>query len=80
MTDNQNGITPYHHEAETSRKATTMAFRVEAERQPLVVRLPHDIKAWLESEALRNGGSQSSEVVRILRARLDNEQPKKATG
>jgi plasmid stability protein len=54
-------------------------FRVEPERQQVLVRLPKEVKAWLESEALRNGRSQSSEVAQILRARMDTE-PKKATG
>jgi plasmid stability protein len=52
----------------------------ETERRPLVVRLPYAIKTWLENEAARNDRSQSSEVVRILRACMDNEPKKKAAG
>jgi hypothetical protein len=44
---------------------------------PLTVRLPSDIKTWLENEAARYGASQGSEVIRSLRARMDSEQPKK---
>lgn len=50
------------------------------ERRPLSVRIPADIRTWLQAEAVRNGGSQSSEVVRILRARLDSAQREKAAG
>jgi hypothetical protein len=56
-------------------------FRVEPERQQVLVRLPKEVKAWLENEALRNGRSQSSEAAHIiLRARTAAEQSTKATG
>jgi hypothetical protein len=54
-------------------------FRVEPERQQVLVRLPKEVKRWLEDEALRNGRSQSSEAAQLLRACMDNEL-KKATG
>jgi Arc-like DNA binding domain len=57
-----------------------MMIRDETERRPVVtVRLPHDIKAWFENEASRNGGSLNSEIIRSLRRRMDAE-PKKAVG
>ncbi|WP_152455134.1 Arc family DNA-binding protein [Roseivivax sp. THAF40] len=34
------------------------------------LRLPSDVKAWIESEAVRNGSSQNSEVIRALRDRM----------
>jgi hypothetical protein len=37
----------------------------------VLVRLPLDVKQWLEREAARNAGSQNSEIVRSLRARMD---------
>jgi hypothetical protein len=37
----------------------------------LWVRLPPDVKGWLESEAVRNVGSQNGEIVRALRERMD---------
>lgn len=37
----------------------------------LLVRLPCDVKAWLEQEARRNLSSQTSEVVRAVRSRMD---------
>ena len=41
---------------------------------PILVRLPVDMKIWLEMEAVRNGASQNSEIVRTIRARMDDEQ------
>jgi hypothetical protein len=37
----------------------------------LLVRLPPDVKLWLEREAARNDASQNSEIVRSIRARMD---------
>jgi hypothetical protein len=54
--------------------------RDETERRPFVtVRLPPDVKTWLQHEAARYGASENSEIVRALRARMDIEPPKKAT-
>jgi hypothetical protein len=39
-----------------------------SERKPMQLRLPPDLKAWLEGEADRNGASQNSEVIRAIRA------------
>jgi hypothetical protein len=47
------------------------------DRAEMVVRIPKDVKTWLEKEAARTGASQNSEVVRSLRARMDSE-PEKA--
>jgi hypothetical protein len=38
----------------------------------VLVRLPVDLKRWLEHEAARNAGSQNSEIVRSIRARMDH--------
>ena len=38
----------------------------------LLVRLPPDVKAWLASEAVRNASSQTSEVVRAIRERMEH--------
>jgi hypothetical protein len=43
------------------------------ETKGLLVRLPGDIKAWLESEAAYNGASQNSEIIRSLRARMERQ-------
>jgi len=34
----------------------------------MVVRLPRDVKSWLEKEAARTLASQNSEIVRSIRA------------
>ena len=38
----------------------------------LLIRLPPDVKRWLEREAARNAGSQNSEVVRCIRDRMED--------
>jgi hypothetical protein len=48
------------------------------DRAEMVVRMPQDVKGWLEKEAARTGASQNSEIVRCLRARMEAEQ--RATG
>jgi hypothetical protein len=40
----------------------------------MVIRIPRDIKCWLEQEAARTGASQNSEIVRSLRSRMETEQ------
>jgi len=45
------------------------------------VRLPPDVKGWLEQEADRNWTSQNSEIIRSIRASMMGaEQSKKAAG
>lgn len=39
--------------------------------EKMLVRLPHDIKAWIVAQAERNCASQNSEIVRALRYRMD---------
>jgi len=46
--------------------------------QRVLVRLPREIKSWIEREAERNCASQNSEIIRALRARMDAQQPEKA--
>ena len=40
----------------------------------VLVRLPPDVKVWLEREATRNFASQNSEVVRSVRLRMEGKQ------
>ena len=40
----------------------------------LLVRLPNEVKAWLQAEATRNLSSQTSEVVRAVRQRMEAER------
>jgi hypothetical protein len=44
------------------------------DRKPLQLRLPPDVKAWLQAEADRNGASQNSEVIRALRAAMARQE------
>ena len=39
-------------------------------RKPMQLRLPDEVKDWLESQATINGSSQNSEVIRAIRDRM----------
>ena len=36
-----------------------------------IIRLPHDVKAFVDDQAERYGSSQNSEIVRALRERME---------
>jgi hypothetical protein len=60
-----------------------MIRKNEAER--VLVRLPRELKAWIEREAARNGASQNSEIIRAIRTRMidaerSTKAPRKAAG
>jgi hypothetical protein len=38
------------------------------------IRVPPDVKRWLEQEAARNLSSQSSEIIRSIRMRMEAEK------
>ena len=38
------------------------------------IRVPPDVKAWLEAQAKLNGSSQNSEVIRALRAAMSKQE------
>jgi hypothetical protein len=44
------------------------------------IRLPPDVKGWLEQESARNWTSQNSEIIRAVRTMMGAELPKKAAG
>jgi hypothetical protein len=44
------------------------------DRAEMMVRMPKDVKTWLEKEAARTGASQNSEIVRLLRDRMDQSE------
>jgi hypothetical protein len=51
------------------------------DRAEMVVRMPQDVKGWLEKEAARTGASQNSEIVRSIRSRMESQQqPERAAG
>jgi Arc/MetJ-type ribon-helix-helix transcriptional regulator len=39
----------------------------------VIVRVPADVKAWLAEQAERNSSSQTSEVVRALRDKMEQQ-------
>jgi hypothetical protein len=43
------------------------------DRHQFLVRLPSDVKAWIEREAAKTMASRNSEIVRCIRARMDAE-------
>ena len=50
----------------------------------IVVRLPRDVKQWLTEEAANNASSQTSEIVRAVRermqrVRLSHGRPRRAS-
>jgi hypothetical protein len=50
------------------------------DRATMIIRLPKDVKGWLEKEAQRTGASQNSEIVRCIRYRMDREHQERAAG
>lgn len=45
------------------------------DRTPLQLRLPLDVKVWLQEQADKNGSSQNSEVIRAIRAAMIRPDP-----
>lgn len=45
----------------------------------LMVRLPDEVKAFVEKEAARNGNSQNSEIIRCIREKMDRAEMKTAS-
>lgn len=41
--------------------------------EKMQLRLPAEIKLWLNKQAKRNGSSQNSEIIRSLRERMDRQ-------
>lgn len=41
--------------------------------EKMQVRLPPDLKLWLNKQANKNGSSQNSEIIRALRERMDRQ-------
>ncbi len=39
--------------------------------KPMQLRLPEDLKTWIEKQAGLNGSSQNSEVIRAVRERMN---------
>jgi hypothetical protein len=47
----------------------------------MLIKVPTDVKAWLEQQAARNISSQNAEIIRSVRALMDQErEQEKAAG
>jgi hypothetical protein len=55
---------------------TTMARPIEV--QKILVRLPSDVKAWLQAECAKNLTSYSSQVTIVLRDKMGAQQKAEA--
>jgi Arc/MetJ-type ribon-helix-helix transcriptional regulator len=44
---------------------------IMTDRKPMQLRLPPDLKAWVQAQADKNLSSQNSEVIRAVRERMD---------
>lgn len=45
-----------------------------------MLRLPPDLKRWVDAEAERNGASINSEIIRSVRERMDHAAPMTGAG
>jgi predicted HicB family RNase H-like nuclease len=59
--------------AEILLEKSPMVRKLEVDGR-LLVRLPKEVKTWIEREAAHNGSSQNSEIIRSIRCRMDSEQ------
>ena len=48
------------------------------EKPKIMIRVPKELKAWLIDQAERNASSQTSEIVRAVRERMNRYARKKA--
>jgi hypothetical protein len=46
----------------------------QQEAAKVLVRLPLDMKTWIEQQAVRNWTSQNSEIIRAIRSHIESEQ------
>jgi hypothetical protein len=53
------------------RRTKESSLMTEQEYQKMLIRVPRDLKTWLEQEARRNLSSQASEIVRSVRERKE---------
>ena len=44
------------------------------QRKQIQLRLPEELKAWIEKQAEQNGSSQNSEIIRAVRERAARVQ------
>ena len=46
----------------------------------ITIRVPQDLKAWLAQQSERNASSQSSEIVRAVRERMERSSHQEERG
>jgi hypothetical protein len=55
--------------------------KTNTDRIGMAIRVPPDVKTWIEREAARTGASQNSEIVRAVRTVMDEQSRReKAAG
>jgi hypothetical protein len=42
--------------------------------EPLSIRLPRDVREWIQSEAIKNYRSQNGQVVALLKEKMDAQR------
>jgi hypothetical protein len=52
----------------------------KAETTAVLLRLPADMKEWLEKQAALTLASRNNEILRCIRSRMETEQREKAAG
>jgi hypothetical protein len=53
---------------------------IAAGSKRVLVTIPLEVKDWLQARAIYNGGTQSAEIVRSVRERMERETETRATG
>jgi hypothetical protein len=46
---------------------------IAAGSKRVLVTIPNEVKDWLQARAIYNGGTQSAEIVRSVRERMERE-------
>lgn len=57
---------------------STKQTQKSRELPKIIVRLPEDVKAWIEEQANYHQSNQTSEIVRALRERMERVSPRTA--
>ena len=56
-----------------------MAIKMRKVQTQLLIRVPDDVKAWLDQQAVLNCSTKSSEIVRSIRERIERMPPSPST-
>jgi hypothetical protein len=52
----------------------------KVETTTVLLRIPEDMKAWLEKQAALTLASRNNEILRCIRSRMDTERRERAVG